>query len=467
MGKMAGEPMNMEERKMEDFKQESEVLRKKLEESDRTVEKLCERDVVFRTLPYSISAFLSGKSLDEGLENIMNRLERAYAVSGVCLLALHEEEKTATILAASSGCANLPVSIDLRFAPKFPFTLLQEGFMSPFVPTKEAFTDCPEGLNQGNIMCFPVRGKRSFFGSICIIHAGDDRNWDEVETDTLSGVAAVIGYLIEFDELKQQIERDRDNLEALVDERTAELKQTNTALRAEAKRRKKAQFALRSRHKILREMYNRVPIGAVIIQIDGTFDFSNHYFRFMTGYAKKELKELNITDILGDSKANLFDDDHHFRNDMKEIGASIIQNNGKEIDVRINSFPLQNDSDQPGGTVCLFTDLSRQKEREHRERLMKIQLTKISLELDKLKSVVTGDTDKPKNMDIDTFGLTKREKETLLFALQGYRTREISRKMGVVEVTIRKNLTSIFRKLEVRDRYELIEKYRDLVFTKE
>ncbi len=461
---MADKPTESVEYSKNELEAQCSSLAEKLEESNGIIEKLCERDLLFNTFPYAISAFLQGESLDEGLVNIMNRIERAYAVSGVILFSIDREAKTGIPLAVSSGCSGMSLQNEVPLADSFPPDTLQKGFISPYLPPHKVFTLKEGDLNTGGILCVPVQGKRSFFGCMCIVNEGKPRDWDEVESDTLLGIATLVGHIIEFDKLKRRIEEDRNNLESIVEERTAELKSMNTALRSEANRRKKAQYALRNRHKILREMYNRVPVGAVIIRKDGSFDFSNHYFRFMTGYAKKELNELHINDILGSTRSNCFNEENQFRTDIKDIGATILKQNGKEVDVRISTFPLQNDSDKTGGTVCLFTDLSKQQEQEHRERLMKIQLTKLTLELEKLKAVITGNHDKPKNMDIDTFGLTKREKETLLFALQGYRTKEISRRMGVVEVTIRKNLTSIFRKLEVRDRYELIEKYRDLVF---
>lgn len=461
--------VNMKEDPLKNLQDRCTFLEQKLEESNGIIEKLCERDIVFSSLPYAASAFLEGNSLDEGLVNVMNRLERAYAVPGVFLVSLDAQNRSGVLLAASSSCGvGLPED-SFALTDSFPFQNLQDGFVSPLLAVKDVFSHPPGGL-QGHkrVILIPSRGTLFFFGCLGVLQDENTRRWDEVETDTLKGIASLAGHAIEFDSLKRGIEEDRDQLEQIVEERTADLKNMNTALRAEANRRKKAQFALRNRHKILREMYNRVPVGAVIIRTDGSFDFSNHYFRFMTGYAKKELNELVIKDVLKSARGNCFTgSDDQFRSDIKDLGASLLHQTGKEVEVRISTFPLQNDTDKTGGTVCLFTDLSRQKEQEHRERLMKIQLTKLTLELDKLKSVVTGNMDKPKEMDIDTFGLTKREKETLLFALQGYRTREISRRMGVVEVTIRKNLTSIFRKLDVRDRYELIEKYRDLVYSRE
>ncbi|MBN2051807.1 MAG: PAS domain S-box protein [Spirochaetales bacterium] len=432
----------------------------KIEECNRIIERLCERDIIFKTLPYSISAFLQQDSADHGLPDILNRLERAFAVSGAFLLSLDPGEKSGSVLSYSHGCPDDLASWWERLPKDFPLEDLSLGYLRSGYTLKHEKDILP-------LLLVPVLGKRSFFGCLGILESSEPRQWDEVEYDTLRGMGTTLAHIMEFLELKENLEEDRNNLELLVEERTAELRTANTALKNEALRRKKAQYALRNRHKILREMYNRVPVGAVIIGADGTFDFSNHYFRFMTGYGKKELLSLRITDILGTCKTRCFDENGVFRADLKDMGSRILHKSGREAEVRITSFPLQNDTEKAGGIVCLFNDLGRQKEYEHRERMMKIQLTRLTLELDKLKAVITGDTEKPKNMNIDTFGLTKREKETLMFALQGYRTREISKRMGVVEVTIRKNLTSIFRKLEVRDRYELIEKYRDLVFSRD
>jgi len=52
--------------------------------------------------------------------------------------------------------------------------------------------------------------------------------------------------------------------------------------------------------------------------------------------------------------------------------------------------------------------------------------------------------------------LTEREREVVTLMSQGLRNRQIAARLGISETTVRHHLTSIFAKLEVTDRLELV-----------
>ena len=60
-----------------------------------------------------------------------------------------------------------------------------------------------------------------------------------------------------------------------------------------------------------------------------------------------------------------------------------------------------------------------------------------------------------------TFHLTERELETLNLLCAGKTNREISEKLSIAEITVRKNITSIYRKLNVTNRASAIRKMLD------
>jgi DNA-binding NarL/FixJ family response regulator len=57
--------------------------------------------------------------------------------------------------------------------------------------------------------------------------------------------------------------------------------------------------------------------------------------------------------------------------------------------------------------------------------------------------------------------LTRRESEIVRHAAEGLSNKEIANQMTVSEATVKAHLTSIFRKLSVRDRLQLVIRYRD------
>lgn len=59
----------------------------------------------------------------------------------------------------------------------------------------------------------------------------------------------------------------------------------------------------------------------------------------------------------------------------------------------------------------------------------------------------------------ETHSLTPREREILNHIVNGYRTKEIARNFGTKEGTVRIQIKSIFKKLRVNSRVDLVRKY--------
>jgi two-component system, NarL family, nitrate/nitrite response regulator NarL len=57
---------------------------------------------------------------------------------------------------------------------------------------------------------------------------------------------------------------------------------------------------------------------------------------------------------------------------------------------------------------------------------------------------------------LKTTTLTPREREVIVLVGQGYRNRQVAERLCIAEPTVRHHLTSIFAKLEVTDRLELV-----------
>jgi len=61
-----------------------------------------------------------------------------------------------------------------------------------------------------------------------------------------------------------------------------------------------------------------------------------------------------------------------------------------------------------------------------------------------------------------TQSLTPRERDTYLLLLGGYTLKETAKQLGIVYSTVNTYQTSIYRKLHVNSRAELIINYRDI-----
>ncbi|MNI68791.1 Response regulator protein VraR [compost metagenome] len=55
--------------------------------------------------------------------------------------------------------------------------------------------------------------------------------------------------------------------------------------------------------------------------------------------------------------------------------------------------------------------------------------------------------------------LSEREKEVMGLLMNGYSNQEIAADLYITEVTVKKHLTAVFRKLNVRNRTQLVNSY--------
>jgi len=58
--------------------------------------------------------------------------------------------------------------------------------------------------------------------------------------------------------------------------------------------------------------------------------------------------------------------------------------------------------------------------------------------------------------DADEFGLTSRERDVAALVSQGCTNRQVGKRLGITEVTVRHHLSSIFNKLRIANRFQLI-----------
>jgi DNA-binding CsgD family transcriptional regulator/PAS domain-containing protein len=69
----------------------------------------------------------------------------------------------------------------------------------------------------------------------------------------------------------------------------------------------------------------------------------------------------------------------------------------------------------------------------------------------------------PKNKGNDEGVITNREFEIIQHLMEGLQNKEIADKINVAEITVKKHLSSIYRKLNVRNRVELVKTFRGRV----
>lgn len=114
-----------------------------------------------------------------------------------------------------------------------------------------------------------------------------------------------------------------------------------------------------------------------------------------------------------------------------ELGAMGVVQKTKEPDVLIKAIRKVHSGEawlDRVTTASVLTELSRRSSREDRDR---------------------SESD-------DIASLTKRERDVINLVAQGLKNRQIAERLSISDITVRHHLTSIFGKLGVADRFELI-----------
>jgi len=123
--------------------------------------------------------------------------------------------------------------------------------------------------------------------------------WDEIPTFLAFIMSAATADVLSSRRYRTEnaLRAARDRLELSVQERTAELRQTNEALAAEIVERARAEEALRASELRWRRMYEASSAGMALIGLDGFFIAANAAFQKMVDYSEDELRKLSAVDI--------------------------------------------------------------------------------------------------------------------------------------------------------------------------
>ncbi|UCF27928.1 MAG: PAS domain S-box protein, partial [Chloroflexota bacterium] len=163
-----------------------------------------------------------------------------------------------------------------------------------------------------------------------------------------------------------ELERYRQNLERLVDERTAELERSNIQLSEEVTSRQQAEAALRQSERRARALLNAPPDFALLADLDGTILEINKVAADRFG--------LEIEDAIGQNAFAFFDADLADRRRLK--GDQLIETREQVVweDERAGRsyenylYPIMNDDDQVSSIAIFARDVTELRKVQEREK---------------------------------------------------------------------------------------------------
>ncbi|MDW7668448.1 MAG: LuxR C-terminal-related transcriptional regulator, partial [Bacillota bacterium] len=146
------------------------------------------------------------------------------------------------------------------------------------------------------------------------------------------------------------------------------------------------------------------------------------------------------------------------KNILRSIAQSHLYNFEKAEEYMIRALNLG----EADGLTTIFIEyrnsiidiLKRIEENYENKKYIKELILKTEKHIENLSDFI--------NVKKDILKITKREKEVLELIVKGYTNKEISKELYIAEVTVRKNITSIYRKLNVNGRASAVRKSMNL-----
>jgi len=256
----------------------------------------------------------------------------------------------------------------------------------------------------------------------------DDRMYEIIRTKINDSIMGTIMF--------QKIQRQADNLEQLVRERTSELYNTNARLNIEIQERRMAEEKLRKSEERFREMALFLP--SVIVETDVSLKilFLNKAGHELLAIGDEDIKKgISFLDFIVEEE----------RSRALECAEKTLHNERTSF----SEFRIQ----KKDGTKITFLTKTAPL---YRESIIEgIRWNAIDIKPLILTVLEPGES------FFKNYPFTQREKSIIQYIIQGYKNKEIAAAMFIQEGTVKDHITSIFSKVGVKNREEFFEKLQE------
>ena len=194
-----------------------------------------------------------------------------------------------------------------------------------------------------------------------------------------------------------------------------------------------AQKQLQESEKRFRELAENLPISIVEIDLNKKINYLNQYSKKLFNLNSDNLSnEIKIIDFIKPEEKDKITSNFKKLFNGEDVGlyeGKFITKNGDVISVLIKSNPIYKDNRITGIRSTIF------------EIQPEMNLTLL-----------------PDDDFYKKYKITNREKDVMVNILKGYRNKDIGEKLFLSEIAIKKYISNIYGKIEVKNRSELIKK---------
>ncbi|PSB03526.1 sensor histidine kinase [Merismopedia glauca] len=198
------------------------------------------------------------------------------------------------------------------------------------------------------------------------------RKWEDWEVELMKQLATQVAIAIQQSELYKQLQQLNAQLELRVQQRTEELAQANTSLRAEIVERQRTEAALRQTNHTLQALITASPRAIFTVDLEDRVQIWNPAAERMFGWSETEVIDCPNPIFLGDC-------DREYRTlrqsvlhgtTYSQVELRRQQKDGTAIDTIFSAAPLHDSEGQITGMVAVIADLTEQKQQEEQVRLL-------------------------------------------------------------------------------------------------
>ncbi|MEL7357959.1 MAG: PAS domain S-box protein [Cyanobacteria bacterium J06634_6] len=213
----------------------------------------------------------------------------------------------------------------------------------------------------------------SYLWGALIAHQCDQpRQWQPWEIELTKQLATQVAIAVQQSELYNQLQQLNAQLEERVQQRTAALATTNTALQTEIAERKRTEIALRHKNDTLNALIMASPRAIAMLDLKGHVKIWNPAAEQMFGWLETEVVDcpspisfevpLAGGEILQQSVLQ----------GKTHLGLELqcYQKNGFAIDVMCSAAPLRDTDGKISGLVAVIIDITEQKQQAEELRLL-------------------------------------------------------------------------------------------------
>ncbi len=209
---------------------------------------------------------------------------------------------------------------------------------------------------------------------------------------------------------------------------------------------------------ILDSIVQTVPIGVIVTDSQGIISLTNKTFETMSGFTSTDLEGKNITLLqYQSSRKNLLSDNSLDNKNYIPVEIEFAKAETGSFTSKTIILKLEKPLNENYKIIFFVSDISFEKKLEIKQVRLQNQIESITREMDELSELlletnVYNQSIKRGNIEFDSI-----DRNILKLIESGMPNNQIAARLGIAEITVKKRLSGIYSKLDIKNKYQLIE----------